>query len=586
MPENGRYLVLTTIAENPDCLMLMFPEQSNGTFGFKVFNTETRKSIDLLGGLEKPVDGTNITIDNFRNFANMEETTTRFNEFVFSSGEDSANEVQNIGSFDVSNDEPVEINNTNTDTEETEMKFKPINEEIDDTNETKWVEIPASNAHRVTVAVEDAAAEDPFAGEAPTDDAAADAPAPDANADAATADAPATDAPAEEPAPDASGAEAPADDATAPETIDDPKAKMRDLLAYYTNYMTDLVKDPNTSTELISATQEMIDSLIQNMESADSIEEVKAEAEGAAAEEAPTEEAPAEEAPAEAPAEETPAEETPVTEEVEEDKKIDELADADAKIDAEIDELHKDDVEDIAPATSDNVLTPSEQSMAMVDDVDLSGIAPTEDEELAATSPDMDAPAPTSDVDVLTDTDALTPDEEVSLMGDDDYGLVGADGLPVDKFEGDYDAMSTPPIARPIQWSPDYLTNGVATTDDNTNIVPSVLSELSGYYSKVADEVSKVPGKEDIAMKLQKIQILSQTIASEWNSIVANLGGCVANSYDRSNMGTLEKDELDSMDAMNQIGAGIMADQEAEEEDELAIDDQIDKFVESFKHLI
>ena len=52
---------------------------------------------------------------------------------------------------------------------------------------------------------------------------------------------------------------------------------MRELLAYYTNYMNELVQDPNTSTDLISATQEMIDSLIKNMESADGIEEVNNE---------------------------------------------------------------------------------------------------------------------------------------------------------------------------------------------------------------------------------------------------------------------------------------------------------------------
>ena len=86
-------------------------------------------------------------------------------------------------------------------------------------------------------------------------------------------------------------------------------------------------------------------------------------------------------------------------------------------------------------------------------------------------------------------------------------------------------------------------------------------------------------------MKLQKIQILSQTIANEWNGITSQIGDSVASSYDLSNMYDLEKDELASQDAMSAIGADVMADDEAEEEDELKINNDIAAFVESFKHL-
>lgn len=195
----------------------------------------------------------------------------------------------------------------------------------------------------------------------------------------------------------------------------------------------------------------------------------------------------------------------------------------------------------------------------------------------------MATPAPTSDV--LDDTALPTPDEEVSLLGADDYTF-GADGLPLDKFDGDVDALGEVPSAKKVSWSSDYATNGVATTDDNSVVVPEVLKELSDYYKKVSDEVSKVPGKEDVAMKLQKIQILSQTIQNEWNAVLGQIGDCCANSYDRSNMGDLEKDELDTMDAYSQVGADIMADDEKEEEDDLAINDQIAAYCESFKHLI
>ena len=194
----------------------------------------------------------------------------------------------------------------------------------------------------------------------------------------------------------------------------------------------------------------------------------------------------------------------------------------------------------------------------------------------------MATPAPTSDV--LDDTALPTPDEEVSLLGADDYTF-GADGLPLDKFDGDVDALGEVPSAKKVSWSSDYATNGVATTDDNSVVVPEVLKELSDYYKKVSDEVSKVPGKEDVAMKLQKIQILSQTIANEWNGIVSQISDTCANSYDLSNMCDLEKDELASQDAMNTIGADVMADQEQDEEDDLAINADVAAFVESFKHL-
>ena len=613
MPEVGQYLVVSPIVEDGNTLVLMFPHQADGSAGLWAFNTDKKKSCNLMDYLSSQEGGTKPTIDNFIDFANMGEIAKRFNEFTFAPDGETPTEVKDIGSFEVSNDEPVEITNPNTDdNEETEMKFKPINED-DELKDTKWVEIPNTNAHGVTVTEDGEEQADPFADaslDATADAGAADATggeaqpaegdstAGDATAGDATADAGATDLTAEAPAEgDAAAADATAADATeAPAAIDDPKAKMRELLAYYTNYMTELVQDPNTSTDLISATQEMIDSLIKNMESADGIEEVKAETEEAAKEEVSAEETPAEgeaaaaaaeEAPAEAaPAEAAPAEgdanatteEQPVTETTEDDN-------SDATIDAEIDDLHKDDIEPIEPIAGDDILTPGDIRNSAVNDVDLSDVPPTSDEELAATAPDMTAPSPTSDV--LDDTELPSPDEEVSLLGTDDLDdyAIGTDGLPVDKFEGDVDALSTSPVAKKINWSSDYATNGMATTDDNSVVVPEVLKELEDYYKKVADEVSKVPGKEDVAMKLQKIQILSQTIANEWNGIVSQISDTCANSYDLSNMSDLEKDELASQDAMNMIGADVMADQEQDEEDDLAINADVAAFVESFKHL-
>ena len=620
MPEVGKYLVASTIVEQPNILVLMFPSQSDGSLGLCAFNTQTKKGKRLDNSCMEDEEQ-KTTIDNFgEDFANMEDIAKRFNEFAFMSDGEDSTEVKDIGSFEVSTDEPVEITNPNTDNEETKMAFKPINE--DELKETKWVEIPNTNAHGVTVTEDgeeqnadpfadgslDATAGDAGAGDAGAADAGAgDATATpadggDAGADAGTGDAATADAGGEaQPAGDAGTGDAAT---AAPAEIDDPKAKMRELLAYYTNYMNELVQDPNTSTELISATQDMIDSLIKNMESADGIEEVKAEQE-----EASKEEVSADATPAEGEGEATPAEgegapaegegeqvaettENPVEGEKKDDDEGAEGDDAgaasdaasDAAIDAEIDDLHKDDLTDIEPITGDDILTPGDIRNSAVNDVDLTDVAPTPDEELAATNPDETA-QPTSDV--LDDTALPTPDEEVSLLGTDDLDEypIGPDGLPVDKYEGDIDALETSPAAKKIAWSTDYAVNGLATTDDNSVVVPEVLKELEDYYKKVADEVSKVPGKEDVAMKLQKIQILSQTIANEWNGIVSQISDTCANSYDLSNMGDLEKDELASQDAMSMVGADVMADQEQDEEDELAINADVAAFVESFKHL-
>ena len=615
MPEVGKYLVASTIVEQPNILVLMFPSQSDGSLGLCAFNTQTKKGKRLDNSCMEDEEQ-KTTIDNFgEDFANMEDIAKRFNEFAFMSDGEDSTEVKDIGSFEVSTDEPVEITNPNTDNEETKMAFKPINE--DELKDTKWVEIPNTNAHGVTVTEDgeeqnadpfadgsldatggdagagDAGAADAGAGDAtatPTDGGDA-ATTGDAGADAGTGDAATADAGGEaQPAADAGTGDAAA---ATPAEIDDPKAKMRELLAYYTNYMNELVQDPNTSTELISATQDMIDSLIKNMESADGIEEVKAEQEEAAKEDVSADTTPTEGEGEGAPAEGDGEQVAETTENpVEGEKKDDDEgaagddaeAASDAAIDAEIDDLHKDDLTDIEPITGDDILTPGDIRNSAVNDVDLTDVAPTPDEELAATTPDETA-QPTSDV--LDDTELPTPDEEVSLLGTDDLDdyPIGPDGLPVDKYEGDIDALVTSPAAKKIAWSTDYAVNGLATTDDNSVVVPEVLKELEDYYKKVADEVSKVPGKEDVAMKLQKIQILSQTIANEWNGIVSQISDTCANSYDLSNMGDLEKDELASQDAMSMVGADVMADQEQDEEDELAINADVAAFVESFKHL-
>lgn len=50
MPECGKYLVVTTMVENPDCLILMFPQDSDDNVEMKVFNTKSGKYNDLTDG--------------------------------------------------------------------------------------------------------------------------------------------------------------------------------------------------------------------------------------------------------------------------------------------------------------------------------------------------------------------------------------------------------------------------------------------------------------------------------------------------------------------------------------------------------
>ena len=166
MPESGKYLVAAPIVENQDCLILMFPQKTDGNLGLWVYNTKTKGKSELTGSGSKEA-----TLDNFtEDFARMEEITKKFNEFVFmgQNGEISPTEVKDIGSFDISNDEPVEINNTTTDNEENEMTFKPIqNESLDsELKDTKWVEIPNTAAHGVTVTEDDGDPENAMAGDA------------------------------------------------------------------------------------------------------------------------------------------------------------------------------------------------------------------------------------------------------------------------------------------------------------------------------------------------------------------------------------------------------------------------------------
>ena len=53
MPEEGKFLVVATIVENPEILVLMFPEQTDGSLGLFAFNTKTKRS-QRLDSRRKP----------------------------------------------------------------------------------------------------------------------------------------------------------------------------------------------------------------------------------------------------------------------------------------------------------------------------------------------------------------------------------------------------------------------------------------------------------------------------------------------------------------------------------------------------
>ena len=47
MPESGKYLVVSPIVENPDLLVIMFPQQTDGSLALWAFNVKTKKGCDL-----------------------------------------------------------------------------------------------------------------------------------------------------------------------------------------------------------------------------------------------------------------------------------------------------------------------------------------------------------------------------------------------------------------------------------------------------------------------------------------------------------------------------------------------------------
>lgn len=556
----GNYLVAAPVVERDGCLVLLFPEWGDGRPRLKAFDSATGKAAELSQGEGWPMD--------FSSVPDRDQIADAFNQFAYAQDltPTTPDEVVALSCPEVGEPTAARIPAI-ADNEDDTMKFKPLNEE----EATKWVAIPQESKVTVEDGEEAQAAATQEPAPAQDNPQAASAPAEDPFAGG--------EAQAEPAAAEEAPAEAPAEETPA---IDDPKAKMRELLAYYTNYLSELAKDPNTSTDLLSATQEMISSLMANMESADGIDEVKAKAEEEAKEEATASTEPANEGlvkenPAALLAAATAAQM------LANEEGDDAQAEMDRRIDAEVDAAHADDWEEVEPATTGAVLTPGDIANSPVNSVDLSDEAPTPDEELDAARPDDSVQA---EEDPLDGTDDPTPEEEDDLLGKDDAADFGPDGLPVDTFDGEVDDIGKAPAPGKVAFSIDYVANGIPTTADNEQVVPATLAELAAYYKKVADEVSKVPGKEAVAMKLQKVGILTQTIQNEWNSILGEISGCCASSFDRSNMTDLEKDEVDLQDGFMKVGQDVMDDEEQQEEDDLAIATQIDQFAESFKHLI
>lgn len=52
MPESGKYLVAAPIIEDQNCLVLMFPQQTDGSLGLWVYNTATKGRANLTDGAD------------------------------------------------------------------------------------------------------------------------------------------------------------------------------------------------------------------------------------------------------------------------------------------------------------------------------------------------------------------------------------------------------------------------------------------------------------------------------------------------------------------------------------------------------
>ena len=65
MPESGKYLVAAPLVEDENILVLMFPQQSDGSLGLWAYSRKDAKACDLMAGM--PTNG-RPSIENFNDF--------------------------------------------------------------------------------------------------------------------------------------------------------------------------------------------------------------------------------------------------------------------------------------------------------------------------------------------------------------------------------------------------------------------------------------------------------------------------------------------------------------------------------------
>ena len=446
-------------------------------------------------------------------------------------------------------------------------------------------------------------------------------------------------APAPAPAPAADPAAAPAAPA-----ITDPEQNIRDLIKYYTDELARVTQDNTVSTEVVSGIQEIIASLVANLESISDLEETEAGEAKAAAKAAKDSEKKEEtdevsedgvppavdgETPAEPVADEgTPAAPVGAEAGVPVDQNVTlstpnmtpdlktQQADMDAATASELIPSPADATADLAGVELD--AEPEEPAMDTTVEVpDVSG---------GAVSITTDAP-----VDMMTGEPKETPagdpadvaadagaPEDLEPMDADHETMIGPDGLPADnlpepsdKFiddqvaslkdgdmpedqgmavDGAEDAVNFVRGDNAINWSDSLYDDGKANSDDNEKTVPQALKELKEYAQRMNETVAECGGEavnEVTIGRINKFCNLCATAYDTWHKIQDAMNAsnelCEAMGTNKTVAEKVNEEHEKTLKTVEPFGTLDEPSILTESADDFA---QVQKYIKSISHLL
>ena len=361
-------------------------------------------------------------------------------------------------------------------------------------------------------------------------------------------------------------APAAADPAAAPApaapAITDPEKNIRDLIKYYTDELARVTADDTVSTEVVSGIQEIIASLVKNLESISDLEdteteEAKAAAKAAKADKPKDDEVdevsedgvpPSIEGDGAAPAEDAKAAEVGGDAGVPVDQNVT-LSSPNMTPDANV---------EMAAATSEPLIASPADATADVAGVEL-------DPEPAEPAADTTVDIPDVSGATIITTDApvdVTTGEPADIPAKDDFGgepepelpsdqaMIGPDGLPSDDLPAPSDKFIDDQVAslqdgdlpedqglgapaaddvvnfvkgdNAINWSDNLYDGGKANAEDNDKTVPQALKELKEYAERMNETVSECGGEavnEVTIGRINKFCNLCATAYDTWHKI-------------------------------------------------------------------